>query len=191
MKFLYSLAFLIGADNWQLPGLPEEILDSLQAFDKDKTRILDLGCGRGKESVSLAEKGWHVIGVDFVPIAIHQARKAAKAADVLERAAFYAADVSQLSPLGLPSIQFAYDIGCFHLLNPDQMDGYIAGLSKALDSGGLFLLNAFTPRQQGSKTVGFTEEAIRELFSPIFNVEKTSDHSYWRFPSNWYWLRKK
>ena len=57
MKFLSSLAFLLGADNWKLDNVPHEILDSLQEFDQNKTLILDIGCGAGKGCVSLAEQG--------------------------------------------------------------------------------------------------------------------------------------
>jgi len=190
MKLLYSLAFLLGADNWKLPELPVEILESLKAFNKEKTQVLDLGCGRGQESISLASKGWHVLGVDFIPLAIRQARKAAKTANVLDRTRFITADVSNLSTLELPQIQFAYDIGCFHLLDPKQVEGYIEGVNQVLESDGLLLLNAFTPRQQGKKVVGYSLDAVRDLFSPAFEIEKTNDHSYWRFPANWYWLRK-
>jgi cyclopropane fatty-acyl-phospholipid synthase-like methyltransferase len=190
MKFLYSLSFLLGMDNWKLSEMPGEISDTLLAFDKDQTQILDLGCGKGQECVSLALKGWHVIGVDFIPLAIQQAKRAAAEANVLDRTTFVSGDVSDLPALNLPAIQFAYDIGCFHLLDSKQVMGYLAGVSKVLISGGLFLLNAFTPRQQGRKMVGYTEEEIKELFCTTFDLEKVSDHSYWRFPANWYWLRK-
>ncbi len=99
--------------------------------------------------------------------------------------------MSKLSFLKLPPIQFAYDIGCFHLLNSDQIEGYIAGINEVIVSGGLFLLNAFTPREQGRKIVGFDSENIKDLFNPSFELERVTNHSYWRFPANWYWLRKK
>lgn len=191
MKFLYSLAFIIGADNWKLDKVPHEILDTLKEFDKNESQILDLGCGIGKESVFLALKGWRVIGIDFIIYAIHKANKAANAANVLDRTLFISADVSKLFLLKLPPIHFAYDIGCFHLLNPDQMECYIVGLNEIIVSGGVFLLNAFTPRQQGKKTVGLDSETVKKLFSPDFELERTSNHSYWRFPANWYWLRRK
>jgi cyclopropane fatty-acyl-phospholipid synthase-like methyltransferase len=190
MKFLYTLSFLLGADNWQLESLPNEITEALADFDKGTTQVLDLGCGVGKESVALAAQGWKVIGVDFIPLAIRRARKAAAKAGVNDLAQFYSADVSDLSTLQLPPVQFAYDIGCFHLLEPDKRESYIAGLDGVMESGGLFLLHAFTPRQQGKKVVGLEPDAIEELFSPSFKLEKVSDHSYWRFPANWYWLRK-
>lgn len=41
-------------------------------------RIVDVGCGRGRHSVSLAERGYHVTGFDLSPQAIEKARKIAQ-----------------------------------------------------------------------------------------------------------------
>jgi len=190
MKLLYSLSFLLGADNWKLDHLPDEIKETLKTLDPSDTTILDLGCGEGRECISIAVEGWNVIGVDFIPLAIRRAKKAARKAQVQEKTAFYTGDVSKLDELDLPTFQFAYDIGCFHLLTPQQAAGYISGLNKVIVPDGLFLLNAFTPRTQGKKTVGYDQESIEAMFSPAFKLERTNDHSYWRFPSRWYWLRK-
>lgn len=191
MKFLYSMAFFFGADNWKLEHVPSEITQTLKDYDRSSTRILDLGCGEGRECVSLAIDGWDVIGVDFIPLALRRAEKFAQKAHVLDHVTFYSGDVSRLGLLALPPIQFAYDIGCFHLLDSKQVAGFISGISDVLVPGGMFLLNAFTPRQQGKKTVGYTPESIDALFSESFKVERMTERSYWRFPANWYWLRRR
>ena len=190
MKFLYFLAFLFGADNWKIDQLPEELKEALDDFDKANSNVLDIGCGDGRQCISLASAGWRIIGVDYVPLAIRKAKLSAKRAQVSDRTTFYTGDVSNLKDINFPPIHFAYDIGCFHLLKPKQVDGYISDLSDLLVKDGLFLLNAFTPRLQGRKTVGFDHRTIEELFKPKFKIERTSNHSYWRFPANWYWLRR-
>jgi len=191
LKFLYSLAFLLGADNWKLEQLPVEITQTLKDFDRVNTKILDLGCGEGRECIALAADGWDVIGVDFIPLAIRRANNAARKAQVLDRTTFYPGDVSKLHMLDLPPIQLAYDIGCFHLLDSEQVEGFISGLSDIVVPGGIFLLNAFTPRQQGKKMVGYDPEAVEALFSETFVMKRMTEHSYWRFPANWYWLRRR
>jgi len=75
MKFLYSLAFMFGADNWKLDKLPTEIEEALGKFDQTNTMVLDLGCGEGQECISLATKGWQVIGVDYVPLSHQESKK--------------------------------------------------------------------------------------------------------------------
>ncbi|HST25899.1 MAG TPA: class I SAM-dependent methyltransferase [Gaiellaceae bacterium] len=39
-------------------------------------RALDLGCGSGRSTIWLVERGWHVTGVDFSDVALEAARKA-------------------------------------------------------------------------------------------------------------------
>src|SRR6516162_2854190 len=56
---------------------------------------LDLGCGTGDTSIYLAQHGWKVTGVDFVPKALEKARAKAGAAGV--PVAFVHADVTHLS----------------------------------------------------------------------------------------------
>lgn len=42
---------------------------------ENKSRILDLACGRGRHSVMLNELGYHVVGVDLSPNSISHAKK--------------------------------------------------------------------------------------------------------------------
>jgi cyclopropane fatty-acyl-phospholipid synthase-like methyltransferase len=191
LKFIYTLSFLFGADNWKIDPTPQELTNSLNKLDKEKAAILDLGCGDGHNCLSLAQEGWSVTGVDFIPLAISRAKAAARKAGLSDKAQFMVGDVSQLDRLDLPQMDFAYDLGCFHLFGQEQANGYIQGLTNVVKQDGLFLLKAFSPRVKGSRTVGYKPEAIEELFKPYFKLEKTSDHSYWRFPANWYWLRRK
>ena len=41
-------------------------------------QVLDMGCGRGRHALFLAEKGYHVTGVDLSPLAISRAMEKAK-----------------------------------------------------------------------------------------------------------------
>jgi SAM-dependent methyltransferase len=41
----------------------------------DHAQLLDLACGKGRHSVILAKKGYHVTGVDLSPNSIHSARQ--------------------------------------------------------------------------------------------------------------------
>ena len=191
MRFYYSLAFLLGAANWKIDHTPKELTESLGKLDQSKTTILDLGCGEGYDCISLAAEGWKVIGIDYVPLAIRRAKAAAEKAHLEEKTTFHVGDVSKLEQFNLPPIDFAYDIGCFHLLNAEQIQPYITGLADTVRKDGSFLLKAFTPRAKGKNTVGFDREAIEKLFNPYFKIEKTSDHSYWRFPARWYWMKRK
>ena len=190
MKFLYQISFLLGMDNWDIAETPSEILDTIKNLPVQKGTALDIGCGKGKHSIRAARLGWQVIGLDYVGQAVQTARKNADKAGVSANTQFRVADVTHLEELGLPPLDFAFDIGCFHLLGTDDQANFIGGLAKTLPEGSLFLMHAFSPRQQGKKQVGFSPKEIESLFKPDFSLEKITDKSYWRFPANWYWLRR-
>lgn len=45
---------------------------------KEYRQIVDVGCGRGRHSISLAERGYRVTGFDLSPLAVEKAKKSAK-----------------------------------------------------------------------------------------------------------------
>ncbi|MEX1063449.1 MAG: class I SAM-dependent methyltransferase [Balneolaceae bacterium] len=61
----------------RLAALIEEILPPAQFTD-----ILDLGCGRGRHSLTLARRGYRVTGIDLSEEAIRQARKKAEGSGI-------------------------------------------------------------------------------------------------------------
>lgn len=49
------------------------------------SRVLVVGCGGGRESLALAERGFHVTGIDFVPALVDEARRRAAACRLAAR----------------------------------------------------------------------------------------------------------
>jgi SAM-dependent methyltransferase len=100
-------------------------------------RALDLGCGTGTNAITLAQRGWQVIGVDFAVTAILVARRKARAAGV--QADFRVGDVTRLVDLHGP-FDLILDIGCFHGLTPDERLAYARNVKRWLGPDGVFLL---------------------------------------------------
>ncbi|MCX6654228.1 MAG: class I SAM-dependent methyltransferase, partial [Candidatus Bathyarchaeota archaeon] len=61
--------------------------------------VLDLCCGNGRISINLAERGFHVTGVDFSAPYLEDARLNAERLGVADKADFVYGDVRQLSKI--------------------------------------------------------------------------------------------
>jgi SAM-dependent methyltransferase len=61
------------------------------------SRILDVSCGIGRHSITLAERGYSVLGLDLSPLFIAKANTTAKARRVNARAKFRVADVREIA----------------------------------------------------------------------------------------------
>lgn len=107
-------------------------------------KALDLGCGTGDASIYLAQRGWAVTGVDFVPRALEQARAKAAAADA--PAEFVEADVTRLSSEGVgDGFQLIVDNGCLHNMSDADRDGYVREVGAVAAPGARLLVVAFLP----------------------------------------------
>lgn len=82
---------------------------------------LELGCGTGRWSVELAQRGWTVVGVDVVPKAVRAARSRAGTAGV--DVSFLEGDVTELRSAGVGSgFSFILDVECFNHLSDSQRE---------------------------------------------------------------------
>src|ERR1039457_2974161 len=72
--------------------------------------LLDLGCGGGRHAIAAARLGFRATGVDYEPLALVRARRAAKAAGVTG-VTFRQADVLALD-LPPASFDVVLDFGC-------------------------------------------------------------------------------
>jgi len=57
-------------------------------------RAIDLGCGTGANVLFLSEQGFHAVGVDFSPVAVEQATRAARRRGLADRSRFVVGDVT-------------------------------------------------------------------------------------------------
>lgn len=102
-------------------------------------RALDLGCGTGTNVLTLAQNGWRVTGVDFVPKAIRIAKRKTK--NVKDKVDLRVGDATNLRGITGP-FDLALDIGCFH--GVENKPKYLDELDRLLARGGHWLLYAFT-----------------------------------------------
>ena len=139
---LFRIFYRLGFTPWD--GHP--IADNLQALVEELPagKALDLGCGTGDSSIYLAQHGWTVTGVDFVPQALDKARAKADAAKA--SVDFVKADVTRLSQEGIGAdFQVIVDNGCLHNMSDGDRDAYVREVSAVAAPGARLLIVAFLP----------------------------------------------
>ncbi len=157
---------------------------------------LDLGCGYGRTSIYLAQHGWRVDGVDFVPQAIMEAKRRAAKAGVVEQIQFHSGSVAELGFLN-GRYDLAIDIGCMHSLNSPLQVVYRDELLRLLRPGAIYLLFARLQNPDDDPSdgpSGIDEATLQALFAPFtlqkseIGVTEGEDYS-WR--SGWFWYMRK
>lgn len=176
---------------WDAPLPPPEVLATADSLPPG--RALDLGCGYGRTAIALAHRGWRVDAVDFIPLALDEARRRAAEAGVA--VAFHEADVSALDFLS-PPYDLAVDVGCAHALDGDRLRRYHHGLRRLLRPGARYLLYARLQDAEASADgpPGLNEEALCALFADGFALERcergiNTGGDPW--PSAWFWWRRR
>jgi SAM-dependent methyltransferase len=134
---------------------------------------LDVGCGTGDSSVYLAQHGWDVTGVDFVPKALDKARAKARAAGV--PVDFIHTDVTHLSRAGLDTtFQLIVDNGCLHGMSDGDRDLYVQEITAAAAPGARLLIVAAKP---GGPIgfLGLDEAEVERRFTPAWTLLSATD----------------
>jgi SAM-dependent methyltransferase len=128
---------------------------------------LDIGCGGGTDSVFLAQQGWDVTALDFMPKALEYTQQRAKDAGV--KVTPVEADITQWK---IPrTFDLVLDHGLLHNMDRERYAAYREQALKALADDGDFLLVHWHPRYsgQGNGKMGPTRvgrEDIQAFFAP-------------------------
>ena len=127
-------------------------------------RALDLGCGTGRWSVALAQRGWEVVGVDVVPKAIRAARRRADVAGA--DIAFHEGDVTALTDAGLHrDFSFFLDVECFNHLGEPQRAAMGEQVTALAGPDATMLLLAWTRARRGPLPPGASDDDVQSAFA--------------------------
>ena len=192
----YALAYRLGFTPWERYGsaAAASIADLLDREEADRPRplgrALDLGCGRGQYTAELAKRGWAVVGIDNVPLAIDAASRGG-----VPGATFVVGDVTDLASAGLGSFDFFVDVGCFQGLTAEQRLAEGRGVSALADRRATLLMLAFGPTGLRSVVGGVSRAEVEAAFPgwELLSVE-AADTAGLRWPLSrtspqWYRLR--
>jgi SAM-dependent methyltransferase len=108
------------------------------------TRVLDVGCGVGRWSRLLAERGARVTGVDLSPTMIDQARRRAAVEGVADHCDFRVQDLSRLDVEGPFDLVLGVTV-LQHILDPELLHAAVRGMTARLAPGGRMVLLEAAP----------------------------------------------
>ena len=143
-------------------------------------RVLELGCGPGRNAVYMALKGCEVDALDLSTNAIEWAKETAREEGV--NIDFHCISIFDFK-FQPHSYDFIYDCGLFHHLAPHRRLTYIEMLKKALKRDGYFGIVCFNTEgaldtsdwdvyKEGSLKggIGYAEGRLKEVFMNDFNI---------------------
>ena len=190
MNFLRRLRFYLwytGHPQWDSGIVPPEVMEFIQHYPPGNA--LDLGCGMGTSSIALAENGWKVRGVDFIPRAIRTAQRRAKLQGL--NIFFQIADVTHLPKfIFATTYELILDIGCYHGLSLSDKQKYLDQLPRLLSPGGHWLLYGFY-NMDGHGSHGFLEEDISHIQTDFTLLERKEGVDKRNRKSAWLLFTKK
>jgi SAM-dependent methyltransferase len=152
--------------------------ESLVTWFSDGTltpgRVLELGCGAGRNATYLASLGCSVDAVDVCAPAIAWARERADRAGAPVN--FQCCSIFDAA-FAEGSYDLVYDSGCFHHLAPHRRQDYAGLVHRALRPGGSYGLVCFRPEGGSGYTdlevyeratlgggLGYSEDRLRALW---------------------------
>jgi SAM-dependent methyltransferase len=153
---------------------PNYFLVSCKALLPRKGRALAVSDGEGRNGVWLAEQGLDVLSIDFSPSAQSKARALAD-----ERGVTIAFELADVHTWDYPQAAFDVVVEIFtQFSSPIEREVKWAGMQRALKSGGLLIIQGYTPKQLQYGTGGpkqienlYTRALLEESFRGFRDVK--------------------
>ena len=105
-------------------------------------QTLDIGCGKGRNSLYLAEQGAHVTALDFTPSAIEHLQTLASEQNLTPKIRAIVHDVTEGWPVAPNSMDLIVDAFCFKHIAPHAARmAYRANLLRSIRQRGHFMIS--------------------------------------------------
>jgi SAM-dependent methyltransferase len=166
-------AYRTGSPPWVI-GEPQPAIVALEQAGMIRGAVLDIGCGLGEHTILLAALDYDVLGIDYAPNAVAQARENAARAGVDAR--FEVADAMNLG--ADPGYDTVIDSALFHIFFDDaDRERYVASLHRAIRPGGVLHLLALSDTGHGFGP-SVSEAVVRSAFSDGWQIEGLEPTTY-------------
>ena len=126
-------------------GEPQPAIVELERTGVIRGKVLDVGCGAGEHTILLTRLGYDVLGIDYSPSAIDQARDNAATKGVDAR--FDVGDAMNLPDV--PAYDTIIDSALFHIFDDADRPRYVRSLHTACRPGALVHVLALSDAGRG------------------------------------------
>jgi SAM-dependent methyltransferase len=154
-------------------GEPQPAVIELERAGLIRGTVLDVGCGTGEHTILLTGLGYDVLGIDFAPAAVEQARRNADAKGAGAR--FEVADAMNLP--AEPRYDTILDSALFHIFDDTDRPKYVASLHRACLPGGVVHVLALSDQGRGFGPE-VSGETIRDAFGDGWQLEALDPATY-------------
>ena len=169
---LFDDAYQARSAPWVI-GEPQPAIVELERTGVIRGKVLDVGCGAGEHTILLTRLGYDVLGVDFSPHAIEQARENAAVKGVDAR--FEVADAMNLGDE--PAYDTIIDSALFHIFDDADRPKYVRSLHAACRPGALVHVLALSDAGRGFGPE-VSEAVVREAFGDGWELEALDTTTY-------------
>ena len=172
---------------WQFVPVDDDVLQRLvpELDARSHGRVLDLGCGYGKNTSALEALTSRLFAIDISIEAVQRCRVLAS-----EPQRVIAASVTAL-PYRDASFDCVVDIGCIHCVRRHEARAAVREVARVIAPGGVLLSRIFLPRDQAwlaaqpfrASMFGYSADEAVELFSASFaevHAERAEQLTYLR-----------
>lgn len=169
MSRFYRFAYAVGLTPWEADA--ENVAPELRSFvgrvedglDRPFGAALDLGCGRGRWSVELADRGWDVTGIDVIPKAVLGARRRAEESGVGAR--FVEGSVTALREAGVGTgYRLVLDVECFNHLDDEDRAAVGREVDAVAGPDAAIILLVWSRARRGPLPPGATRDDVAAAF---------------------------
>ena len=162
-------------------NIPDENLVSYVDKQLYKSgKVLDVGCGRGRNSIYLAKEGFEVEGIDFSETSIQWAKETAAAEGL--KVNFICNSIFEFEA-GEGQYDYIYDSGCFHHIKPHRRGLYLNTILKNLKPEGYFGMACFNLKGGANISdydvyrdysmhggIGFSQYKLKTILEDYFEI---------------------
>lgn len=131
-------------------------------------RAAVLGCGRGYDALLFAQQRFEVVGFDFAPSAIDEAKSLAQNAG--STAQFLQRNIFQLADEFPKYFDYVVEHTCFCAIAPEQRPAYVQLVRSILKPKGELIGLFFTHNRPGGPPFCSTPAEIRREFEADFQI---------------------